>query len=162
MRTYETIFIAHPDLGEEEVKALINRMKGIIENLNGQLIKVEEWGRKKLAYKLKKLTKGYYVLMRFLGNGEILVEIERNLRLSDGVLKYQSIRLDMEALEKIESLQETRPPVEAEPLEAAKPPEEEKPPVKETPEGGPSEGEAPEGEETGLVEGDENKKEVES
>jgi small subunit ribosomal protein S6 len=157
MRTYETIFIAHPDLVEEEVKALIDRMKGIIENLNGQLIKVEEWGRKRLAYKLKKLTKGYYVLIRFLGNGEILVEIERNLRLSDGVLKYQSIRLDMEALEKIESLQETRPPVEA-----AKPPEEEKPPVKETPEGEPSESEAPEGEKTGLVEGDENKKEVEN
>jgi hypothetical protein len=56
MRTYETIFIAHPDLVEEEVKALIDRMKGIIENLNGQLIKVDEWGRKKLAYKLKKLT----------------------------------------------------------------------------------------------------------
>lgn len=174
MTTYETIFIAHPDLGEEEVKALIDRMKGIIENLNGQLIKVEEWGRKKLAYKLKKLTKGYYVLIRFLGNGEILVEIERNLRLSDGVLKYQSIRLDMEALEKIGSLQEVRPPEEAEPVEEAKPPEEEKPledmkppeeekpPAKETPEGEPSEGVAPGGEETGLVESDENEKEVES
>jgi small subunit ribosomal protein S6 len=115
MRTYETIFIAHPDLVEEEVKALIDRMKGIIENLNGQLIKVEEWGRKKLAYKLKKLTKGYYVLIRFLGNGEILVEIERNLRLSDGVLKYQSIRLDKKA------------------------PDEIQPPVQEPPEGGETE-----------------------
>ncbi len=98
MRTYETIFIAHPDLVEEEVKALIEKMEGIIENLNGQLIKVEEWGRRKLAYKLKKLTKGYYVLIRFLGNGEVLAEIERNLRLSDGVLKYQSIKLDGKAL----------------------------------------------------------------
>jgi len=93
MRMYETIFIAHPDLVEEEVKALIDKMKGIIENLNGQLIKVEEWGRRKLAYKLKKLTKGYYILIRFLGNGEVLAEIERNLRLSDGVLKYQSVKL---------------------------------------------------------------------
>jgi len=102
MRTYETIFIAHPDLVEEEVKALIDKVKGIIENLNGQLIKVEEWGRKKLAYKLKKLTKGYYILIRFLGNTEILVEIERNLRLSDGVLKYQSIRLDKKVLEEVQ------------------------------------------------------------
>ncbi|MFQ5841678.1 MAG: 30S ribosomal protein S6 [Thermodesulfobacteriota bacterium] len=132
MRTYETIFIAHPDLVEEEVKALIDRMKGIIENLNGQLIKVEEWGRKKLAYKLKKLTKGYYVLIRFLGNSEILVEIERNLRLSDGVLKYQSIRLDKEASE------EAQPEVQ--------------PPVQEPPEGG----------ETELGKGDQNEKEVES
>ncbi|NIS60014.1 MAG: 30S ribosomal protein S6 [Proteobacteria bacterium] len=64
---------------------------------------MEEWGRKKLAYKLKKLTKGYYVLIRFLGNGEILAEIERNLRLSDGVLKYQSIRLDKKTSEELQS-----------------------------------------------------------
>jgi len=113
MRTYETIFIVHPDLVEEEVKALIDKMKGIIENLNGQLIKVEEWGRKKLAYKLKKSTKGYYVLIRFGGNGEILVEMERNLRLSDGVLKYQSIRLDKKASEEVHP--EVQPPVEKAP-----------------------------------------------
>lgn len=132
MRTYETIFIAHPDLVEEEVKALIDKTKGIIENLNGQLIKVEEWGRKKLAYKLKKLTKGYYVLIRFGGNGEILVEIERNLRLSDGVLKYQSIRLDKKASEEVQP--EVQPPVEK----------------------------APEGGGTKIGKGDENEKEVES
>ena len=119
MRTYETIFIAHPDLVEEEVKALIDKMKGIIENLNGQLIKVDEWGRKKLAYKLKKSTKGYYVLIRFSGNGEILVEIERNLRLADGVLKYQSIRLDEKAPEEIQP--EAEPPVEEHPEEETKP-----------------------------------------
>lgn len=132
MRTYETIFIAHPDLVEEEVKALIDRMKGIIENLNGQLIKVEEWGRKKLAYKLKKSTKGYYVLIRFGGNGEILVEIERNLRLSDAVLKYQSIRVDKKASEEVQP--EVKPPVQ----------------------------EPPEGRETELGKGDGNEKEVES
>jgi small subunit ribosomal protein S6 len=118
MRTYETIFIAHPDLVEEEVKALIDKVKGIIENLNGQLIKVEEWGRKKLAYKLKKLTKGYYILIRFLGNAEILVEIERNLRLSDGVLKYQSIRLDKKALEEVQP--PVKEPSEGEETELAK------------------------------------------
>jgi small subunit ribosomal protein S6 len=64
MRTYETIFIAHPDLVEGEVKALIEKMGGVIENLNGELVKVDEWGRRKLAYKAKKLTKGYYVLLR--------------------------------------------------------------------------------------------------
>jgi small subunit ribosomal protein S6 len=109
MKMYETIFIAHPDLVEEEVKALIDKMKGIIENLNGQLIKVEEWGRRKLAYKLKKLTRGYYVLIRFLGNGEVLAEIERNLRLSDGVLKYQSVKLNEKATE------ETQPSVNGPP-----------------------------------------------
>jgi small subunit ribosomal protein S6 len=51
MRKYETIFIVHPDLVENEVKGLIEKMKGIVENFNGQLIKVEEWGRRRLAYK---------------------------------------------------------------------------------------------------------------
>jgi small subunit ribosomal protein S6 len=78
-------------------------MRGIIESLNGQLIKVEEWGRRKLAYKLKKLTRGSYVLIRFLGDGQILAEIERNLRLSDGVLKYQSVRLDEQVPEEEEA-----------------------------------------------------------
>ncbi|UCD71183.1 MAG: 30S ribosomal protein S6 [Syntrophobacterales bacterium] len=104
MRTYETIFIAHPDLVEDEVKPLIEKMKGIIENMNGQLIKVEEWGRRKLAYKLKKSTRGYYILIRFLGNGQVLDEIERNLRLSDGVLKYQSVRVDEKAPEEAQPL----------------------------------------------------------
>jgi small subunit ribosomal protein S6 len=107
MRKYETIFIAHPDLVEEEVKGLIEKTKGTIESLNGQLIKVEEWGRRKLAYQLKKLTKGYYVLIRFLGDGQILAEIERNLRLSDGVLKYHSVRLDEQAPEEEAPAQES-------------------------------------------------------
>jgi small subunit ribosomal protein S6 len=99
MTKYETIFIAHPDLVEDEVKGLIEKARGIIENLNGQLIKAEDWGRRKLAYKLKKLTKGYYVLIRFWGNGQVLAELERNLRLSDSVLIYQSIRLDEKSTE---------------------------------------------------------------
>jgi small subunit ribosomal protein S6 len=102
MRKYETIFIAHPDLGEDEVKGLIEKTRGIIESLNGQLIKVEDWGRRKLAYKVKKVTKGYYVLVRFLGSGEVLAEIERNLRLWDSVLKYQSVKLDEKAPEEVQ------------------------------------------------------------
>jgi small subunit ribosomal protein S6 len=112
MRKYEIIFIAHPDLVEDEVKGLIEKMKEVIENLNGQLIKVEEWGRRKLAYKLKKLAKGYYVLIRFLGDGRVLAEIERNLRLSDRVLKYQSVRLDEKAPEETQTL--AKEPAEAE------------------------------------------------
>ena len=145
MRAYETIFIVHPDLVDEEVKALTERMKGVIENLNGELIKIEEWGRRKLAYKLKKLTKGSYVLIRFMGNGEVLAEFERHLRLSDGVLKYQSVTLDDTALkttrpgeemappaeagppEEEKSPEKTEPPEEAEPGEEAKPPEEAEP-----------------------------------
>jgi small subunit ribosomal protein S6 len=115
MRKYETIFIAHPDLVEDEVKGLIEKTRGIIESLNGQLIKVEEWGRRKLAYKVKKVTKGSYVLVRFLGNGEVLAEIERNLRLWDGVLKYQSIKLDEKTPEEVQTPVKEAPETEGTP-----------------------------------------------
>jgi small subunit ribosomal protein S6 len=127
MRAYETIFIVHPDLVDEEVKALTEGMKGVIENLNGELITIEEWGRRKLAYKLKKLTKGSYVLIRFMGNGEVLAELERNLRLSDGVLKYQSVTLDETALQTTHPVEEIGPPEEGESPEKTEPPGEAKP-----------------------------------
>lgn len=123
MRAYETIFIVHPDLVDEEAKALTERMKGVIENLDGELIKVEEWGRRKLAYKLKKLTRGSYVLIRFKGNGEILAELERNLRLADGVLKYQSVKLDEKVLETTRPVEEMGPPPDVVPPEGEKSPE---------------------------------------
>jgi small subunit ribosomal protein S6 len=135
MRAYETIFIVHPDLVDEEAKALTERMKGVIENLDGELIKVEEWGRRKLAYKLKKLTRGSYVLIRFKGNGEILAELERNLRLSDGVLKYQSVKLDEKTLETKRPVEEMGPPPEVVSPEVEKSPEQTEPPKEAEPAG---------------------------
>ncbi len=100
MRKYETIFIINPDLNEEDTKGLIDRVRGIIESLRGEVFKIEEWGRKKLAYEVKKMSKGYFVLLHFAGTSQVLGELERNLRLMDGVLKYQTVRLD-ETEEKI-------------------------------------------------------------
>ena len=94
MRKYETIFIIHPDLSEEESREVVEKVKGIIENLKGEVLKIEEWGKRKLAYEIKKMSKGNFVIFHFSGSLELLKEVERNLRLMDAVLKYQTVRLE--------------------------------------------------------------------
>ena len=94
MRKYETIFILNPDLSEEDSKGVIDKVRGIIQSLQGEVLRIEEWGKRKLAYEIKKMSKGLFVLLHFLGTAELLSELERNLRLMDAVLKYQTVRLD--------------------------------------------------------------------
>jgi small subunit ribosomal protein S6 len=94
MRKYETIFIVNPDLSDEESLEVIEKVKGIIQNLKGEVLKMEDWGKKKLAYEIKKMSKGQFVLFHFSGSLDVLKEVERNLRLMDAVLKYQTVRLD--------------------------------------------------------------------
>jgi len=94
MRKYETIFILDPDLEEEQVQSAIEKVKGIITQTNGEIQKVEDWGKRKLAYEVKKKSKGHYILIHFLGTPALLSELERNFRVMDAVIKFQSVRLD--------------------------------------------------------------------
>jgi small subunit ribosomal protein S6 len=93
MRKYETIFIINPELTEEDTKAVIEKASGIIQSHRGEVLKIDEWGNRKLAYEIKKMSKGYYVLLHFAGNSDVLSELERNFHLMDAVLKYQTVRL---------------------------------------------------------------------
>ena len=94
MRKYETIFILDPDLEEEQALSTIEKVKGIITQTNGEILKVEDWGKRKLAYEVKKKAKGHYVLIHFSGSPASLSELERNFRVMDAVIKFQSVRLD--------------------------------------------------------------------
>jgi small subunit ribosomal protein S6 len=94
MKKYETIFILDPDLEEEQALSAIEKAKGIITQTSGEILKVEDWGKRKLAYEVKKKSKGHYILMHFLGSPALLSELERNFRVMDAVIKFQSVRLD--------------------------------------------------------------------
>lgn len=94
MRKYETIFIMDPDLEEERALSTIEKVKGIITQGNGEILKVEDWGKRKLAYDVKKKSKGHYILIHLLGSPALLSELERNFRVMDTVIKFQSVRLD--------------------------------------------------------------------
>jgi len=93
-RKYETIFILDPDLEEGVAQSAIEKIKGIITQGSGEILKVEDWGKRKLAYEVKKKSKGQYLLIHFSGSPALLSELERNFRVMDAVIKFQSIRLD--------------------------------------------------------------------
>lgn len=90
-REYETIYILKPDVDAESAEKIGNRVSEAVDREKGRLTKVELWGRRRLAYDIAKHRRGVYVYLKYLGNGATVTEVERNLRLSDGVLKYQTV-----------------------------------------------------------------------
>lgn len=88
MRKYETIFILHPSLDEEAVKANIEKFKGVIENGGGAIENVDFWGKRKLAYEIKKVNDGFYTLINFEANPELPKELDRIFRITDGVIRH--------------------------------------------------------------------------
>jgi len=88
MRKYETIFIQHPSLDEETVKANIEKFKGVIENGGGTIENVDVWGRRKLAYEISKVNEGFYTLINFNANSELPKELDRVFRITDGLIRH--------------------------------------------------------------------------
>lgn len=93
MTLYETLFILHPDQGGR-AKEFIDRFKKVIEQMGGTTSHVDEWGLRDLAYRVRKQTKGYYTLLQYRSSARVVEELERNMKLSDGVLRYLTVRLE--------------------------------------------------------------------
>ncbi|HBI25166.1 MAG TPA: 30S ribosomal protein S6 [Nitrospiraceae bacterium] len=98
MNTYESIFILKPTLSDEDVQKTVNKLEGIVKQ-SGELISTENWGKKKLAYEVMREKKGIYVLLRFLGKGELVLELEKNYRFDDSVIKFLTVKLDKKGVE---------------------------------------------------------------
>lgn len=94
MRTYEVAFIAAPTLTPEELDAFVAHMQAVVEGKNGTVVKVDNWGKKSLAYKIKKYRDGYYVILTLEADGAIIAELERRFRVADHVIRFISIRID--------------------------------------------------------------------
>ena len=94
MKRYETIYIANPNLEEEPLTEVITKFSDLIRKEKGQIMKVDEWGKKKLAYEVKRFDKGHYVVLDFCGLPETVAELERNLKLDDRILKYLTVKID--------------------------------------------------------------------
>ncbi|QSQ08677.1 30S ribosomal protein S6 [Koleobacter methoxysyntrophicus] len=92
MRNYETLFIIDPNLDEEAIKNLIEKFKGLIETNGGEITNLDEWGKRRLAYKVENLTEGYYVLINFKGEPAVAQDLERVFKITDGIVKYLIIR----------------------------------------------------------------------
>lgn len=98
VREYETIYILKPDIDADSAERIGTRLAEVVGREQGRLTKVESWGRRRLAYDIGKQRRGVYMYLKYLGGGKVVAEIERNLRLADGVIKYQTVlvRSDLE------------------------------------------------------------------
>ena len=95
MKKYELVFVADPRLSEEDVVALTDEYRGMLTAGGSNILKEESWGKKRLAYPIRKLSEGYYVLYNVeLDTGNPFPEIERRLEQNDKVLRYLTVRLD--------------------------------------------------------------------
>jgi small subunit ribosomal protein S6 len=91
LREYETIYILRSDVDADGADKIAQRIAEVIDREKGKLLKFESWGRRRLAYEVKKQRKGVYMYAKYLGKGGLVAELERNLRLSDVVLKHQTV-----------------------------------------------------------------------
>jgi small subunit ribosomal protein S6 len=90
-REYETIYILRPDVDKETADILTARLAEAVKTEQGRLTQVELWGRRRLAYEIRGLRRGVYVYFKYLGRGNVVSELERQLRLADSVIRYQTI-----------------------------------------------------------------------
>jgi small subunit ribosomal protein S6 len=93
---YETLFVVHPEKGTR-MKEFIERFKKVVEGQEGTVTRVDEWGLRDLAYRIEKQSKGFYTLMQYRSSARAVEELERNLRLSDEILRYLTVRADEES-----------------------------------------------------------------
>ncbi len=102
-REYELVYILTPQVDADDAEKISTRLQEVVVRLGGKITKVDQWGRRKLAYPINKATRGVFVCVRMVGYNDLVAEIERNLRNADAVVRFQTVRLDtiVEALDKV-------------------------------------------------------------
>jgi len=91
MRTYETLFIVHPEVVGDDLTALIDKYRKVLTDQQAVVLKADNWGSRALAYPVKKQTRGTFVLTVFEGPPAVIAEFERRLRIDEKVIKYQTV-----------------------------------------------------------------------
>lgn len=132
MRRYESTVIIDPDISAENRIPLLEKIKDLIPQKNGFLVKLDEWGNQKLAYQIMKKSRGFYIRLDYCGTGLLVSEMERFFRIDDRVLKFMTILLDKNA--DIDKIKEdmAKAAAEAASLEKTGKPEDSAAPLKES------------------------------
>lgn len=108
MPLYETVFIIHPDHASR-AKEWVDKFKRVVEEAQGTISKVEEWGLREMTYRIQKQKRGYYVLLYHVSSPSGMEELERQLKLSEGIIRYMTVRADESALPKTPTAGEKAP-----------------------------------------------------
>ncbi len=107
MRTYEVAFIAAPNTADDDLSKLNSQIEQIVAERGGKVVKVDNWGRRKLAYRIGKFDEGIYNFVHLEGSGREIAEVERRLRVTDFIIRHLTVRTD-EALKRAEKLKAKR------------------------------------------------------
>jgi len=96
MRTYEVVFIIRPDTPEGDIDTLVESLQQAVRDAGGQVTKMDKWGKRPLAYRVERQREGFFVLFEIEGTGDSLRELERRLKVAEPVIKFLSVRVDLE------------------------------------------------------------------
>ncbi len=109
-RTYEVMYIIDPTLTDEKVTAINESIQGIIEKEGATVVRMDDGGRRDLAYPIEKKTQGYYMLFEIEGSGQEIIELERRMRVNDAIMRYITVRVDEDRkkAEKIRAKRESK------------------------------------------------------
>ena len=94
MNKYESVLIARQDLGASQVSNIVSEMSNVIANQGGEVVRVDNWGLKNLAYRIKKNRKGYYVVLNISAPANAIFEYERLARLNEDIIRYMTVKVD--------------------------------------------------------------------
>lgn len=104
MRNYESLYIVHPEVVGDELTAMVDKFQKILSDQQAEIVKLDNWGTRKLAYPIKKVERGNYIQVLFSAGPEVVAEYERRLRLDEHILRFLTVRLDRDfAAEPVES-----------------------------------------------------------
>lgn len=94
MRSYELIFIVHPDVNEDDMTAVVEKVEGLVERNGGKVVRTESWGLRRLAYPIQKRWEGQYVLMQLELESQGVAGLERDLGLTDQIMRHLLVRVE--------------------------------------------------------------------
>ncbi|HEU4950142.1 MAG TPA: 30S ribosomal protein S6 [Candidatus Deferrimicrobiaceae bacterium] len=95
-KKYETAILFDPELPEEQRKEFLAKLTGVIASYQGELFKQDDWGNRKLAYQIRKKVNAYYTFLLYTGNRGVVEEVERNIKIFDGILRHLTSRVEIE------------------------------------------------------------------
>ena len=94
MANYESVLIARQDLGASQVNSLVENLSEVLKREGGEVVKVDNWGLKNLAYRIKKNRKGHYVLLNIAAPAQAVAEYERVMRVNEDIIRYMTVRVE--------------------------------------------------------------------
>jgi small subunit ribosomal protein S6 len=97
LREYEVIYILRPDVTKETAEKVATRVSDVVQRLGGKLTRIENWGRRLLSYEINHSRRGLYVYVTYQGDGALVAELERNFRMLDEVIRFQTVKIGDEA-----------------------------------------------------------------